>query len=278
MNISVHTWPDNGTVSLKFEDTPPINLVLTRAELAPPQPYEKRAAWDIGRVALIESFRLRIIDSEVPNRSGPFHHEAWVYYLDVARFFRAVLQIADANLKRFNQHKALLADLDAAYAKHWQKPSEYYQREAKLRESYERSLLAPVWKLERFAMPAGEPAVLGLVEMVRHPNARGEFKPAILRFAKFLQRDPIPNPLWKIDGQAPPPPTHECQWTRLRGDLSRMLPKARIYGQPGARHEDDCEFYFDGRFAGGMGFNGAIILRPTSDTLQPHTARYSVHT
>jgi len=54
----------------------------------------------------------------------------------------------------------------------------------------------------------------------------------------------------------------EDQWPRLVETLSRLLPQVRLYGM-------GDEFYFDGRYAGGFGMNGGIIL---------HGDEFGVHT
>jgi hypothetical protein len=93
----------------------------------------------------------------------------------------------------------------------------------------------------RLALPDAGPRRLTVTEMVRHPNARGDIALTLKYYRDRLCAD---------------------YWPRLLDTLSRFLPQAKLFG-----HRD--EFYFDGRFPGGLGMNGGIIL---------HGNQFSVHT
>lgn len=95
--------------------------------------------------------------------------------------------------------------------------------------------------LDRFQEGPRKVEMLGIMQMIRHPHALGRFAPTVKYFRSKLTGD---------------------EFERLLRDLSAYLPRAKLYGQVD-------EFYFDGRIAGGCGFNGGIIL---------HGEEYSIHT
>jgi hypothetical protein len=94
---------------------------------------------------------------------------------------------------------------------------------------------------ERFRSPVQRTALLTVTAMNKHPNARGAIAPTLKFFRDRLRAG---------------------EWPRLVETVSRFLPQAQVWG-----HRD--EFYFDGRFRDGLGFNGGIIL---------HGNEFSVHT
>lgn len=108
--------------------------------------------------------------------------------------------------------------------------------------------------LRRFVGRGRDFPVLTLAQMVRHPNARstpGEMAKSLLHYLRRLEAHLRP---------------------RFIETMSRLMASARMhaYYRPGREPgQEDAEFYFDGRYAGGMGFNGGVIL---------HGREFGVHT
>jgi hypothetical protein len=99
----------------------------------------------------------------------------------------------------------------------------------------------------KFKNAPEEIPALSITQIIRHPNAsphRGETYGMAKTLAHFHR-------ILEIE-----------QWTRLLAEMRRMLPLAKFRGC-------GTEFYFDGRFPGGFGFNGGII---------PHGNEFGIHT
>ena len=95
--------------------------------------------------------------------------------------------------------------------------------------------------LARFRPPIMETPRLTIAQIARHENARGEIARTLAFFARELRKD---------------------LWEPFLDRVRRIIGQARLYG-----HRD--EFYFDGRYPGGMGMNGGIIL---------HGDEFGIHT
>ena len=95
--------------------------------------------------------------------------------------------------------------------------------------------------LARFRPPIMETPRLTIAQIARHQNARGEIARTLAFFARELRKD---------------------LWEPFLDRVRRIIGQARLYG-----HRD--EFYFDGRYPGGMGMNGGIIL---------HGDEFGIHT
>jgi hypothetical protein len=93
----------------------------------------------------------------------------------------------------------------------------------------------------RFRVPPHTTRLLTIVEMVNHANAKGAMARTLKHYRDRLRED---------------------QWPRLVETISRLLPQVKLYGQ-------GDEFYFDGRYSGGFGMNGGVIL---------HGDEFAVHT
>lgn len=105
----------------------------------------------------------------------------------------------------------------------------------------------------RFGSKGRAYPLLWLGELLRHPNVRNpeELVKALWYYRRRLKAE---------------------LWPKFMDTLCRTLASARLYAhyRPGSSPEhEDAEFYFDGRFPGGMGFNGGVIL---------HGADFGVHT
>jgi len=110
----------------------------------------------------------------------------------------------------------------------------------RLRTLRAKNLEAPLDSV-RFRIPTHTTRLLTIIEMVRHANASGAMAQTRKHYRDRLRQD---------------------QWPRLVETISRFLPQAKLYGQ-------GDEFYFDGRYPGGFGMNGGIIL---------HGEEFGVHT
>jgi hypothetical protein len=86
--------------------------------------------------------------------------------------------------------------------------------------------------LARFRVPIVQTPRLTIAQIACHQNARGEIARTLAFFARELRKD---------------------LWEPFLDRVRRIIGQARLYG-----HRD--EFYFDGRYPGGMGMNGGIIL------------------
>jgi hypothetical protein len=101
--------------------------------------------------------------------------------------------------------------------------------------------VAAVLDSERFACRPQDIPPLTITQMVRHPNANGPIATTLAFFKRHLKPE---------------------EWVRLCRSVSHYLTLSKFYA-----HRD--EFYFDGRYAGGVGFNGGFILH--GDTFGIHT-------
>lgn len=93
---------------------------------------------------------------------------------------------------------------------------------------------------ESFCRPLelGEyPPIPSTFALARHPNAVD-----LVRNLRYFSKRLAPD-----------------SWVTFRRHLGQLLPVAKIYGSL----RDLNEIYFDGRYVGGCGYNGVILLRDT---------------
>ena len=95
--------------------------------------------------------------------------------------------------------------------------------------------------LDRFRVRPVETPRLTVAQIAHHDNARGEIARTLAFFARELRKD---------------------LWEPFLDRVRRIVTVAKLYGQRD-------EFYFDGRYPGGMGMNGGIIL---------HGNEFGIHT
>lgn len=255
MKIKVTSNEENKTIHLRFGN---LSVAFSENEIRPFERGEfRRAVFDIGRVVVFDSWRLRVFEDNTPsNHPGEYQETAHVFPLNAEKFLAALRVIHErkqAKWQVFCERKALGKQRGSYQIKE----TEYYAQLDKLERGFKAQCIEPTWDLASFRSEPVSVKQLTVTEMARHPNAKEGFVTVLGRFRKFLTQE---------------------YWERLVETLSRYLPQARIFGHRGCRLEHDVELYFDGRFAGGCGFNGGIILRVDHDQPLPRTATFSVHT
>jgi hypothetical protein len=256
MKIKITTNEENKTVHVRFGD---LSVVLTEQEIQPFQRGEfRRAVFDISRVVVFDTWRLRVFEDNPPsNHTGAYKETAHLLPMNALKFLAALRVIHERNQARwqaFSERKAALGQQRDRYEI---KEAEYYQKLDVLEKAFKGQRIEPTWELDRFRNEPVALPRLTVSQMAHHPNAKEGFAQALRRFHKYLSA--------------------EC-WAKMTETLSRYLTMARIFGHCGCRLEHDVEFYFDGRFSGGCGFNGAMILRVDGEQALPGTASFSIHT
>lgn len=122
-----------------------------------------------------------------------------------------------------------------------------------LRELHRKKIPRTVIDLDALPSTAEVIPLLGVAQLARHPNLRNpEYLGATLQFF----RRALPTDKWLAWNAG------FSVWTGLLADISRIIRRAKLFA-----HRD--EFYFDGRWPGGCGYNGGIIL---------HGDHYGIHT
>lgn len=217
----------HNTTCLTFPDG--MEFCLLRLEMVYVAKEYRHVTQDCSRLIILEPNLIRVLDMgecSYPTTNGALPPAAyWVWTgIDTHRLLKRVREIRE----KFESTREA-ADQAAMKRKQFLDQCDLPLGRAEI-------------NLDKFKIPNIQQRVLAVMEMAKHPNAKGDFAKTVAFMVKKLKPDFVP---------------------KLYRDLSRFLGQAVVYG-------NRDEFYFDGRkMKGGCGFNGGFIL---------HGNEYGIHT